>query len=127
MPPTRIRRVARQANYRGAAPGAAGMKAACVLSGALEEDDEEQAAGPGGPLEGLQQGLLAYLALALRSPDARLHLGPAAAAQLASPAERSRFFCYHFETFANLVVWKVRLRLPTKPTCLTPRAERIAW
>ena len=78
------------------------------MAGALEEDDEEKPSGWEGPLEGLQQRLLAYMALALSNPSGALQLGPAAASQLEDPAQRTRFFCYHFETFANLVIWKVR-------------------
>ena len=77
------------------------------MAGALEEDDERPV-GWEGPLEGLQQRLLAYMALALGNAQGVLQLGPTAAAQLGDPAQRTRFFCYHFQTFANLVIWKVR-------------------
>ena len=62
-------------------------------------------------MEGFQQRLLAYMYLALGSLGTPLHLGGAEIGEQ-SPDQRAHFFCYHFDTFAGLVIWKVlRLKL----------------
>ena len=71
-------------------------------------DSEAAAAAAAAPVEGFQQRLLAYMYLALRSAGTPLHLGGADVGEQ-SPDQRAHFFCYHFDTFAGLVVWKVSL------------------
>jgi len=67
--------------------------------------------GEAPPVEGFQQRLLAYMYLALGSLGTPLHLGGAEIGEQ-SPDQRAHFFCYHFDTFAGLVIWKVlRLKL----------------
>ena len=86
-----------------------------VSAGQPNADDDAAASRPGEadssdgeppPVEGFQQRLLAYMYLALGSLGTPLHLGGADVGEQ-SPHQRAHFFCYHFDTFAGLVIWKV--------------------
>ena len=66
--------------------------------------------------------------LALGSLGTPMHLGGADVGE-ASPDQRAHFFCYHFDTFAGLVIWKVLLLMIAGYTHVCPLHSMLpkAW